>query len=117
MRPLSPRNPRVARAARLVRRSDERAAQGALVVEGPTLLGAALDAGAKVREVYVDEAAAARGPVAQVLDRLPDDADAWELPAGALDRIGDVATSQGILAVVARPESSWPTPGTTSSGW
>lgn len=108
MRPLSVRNPRVARLTKLVKRSGERAEQRALVVEGPTLLGAALDAGAAVREVYVDEAAAGRFGVTEVLDRLPDAVERWSLPVGALDRIGDVATSQGVLAVVDHDEAAWP---------
>lgn len=108
MRPLSVRNPRIARLTSLVKRPGERAEQRALVVEGPTLLGAALDAGAVVREVYVDEAATDRPAVAAVLERLAAHVDPWLLPAGALDRIGDVATSQGVLAVVERPEARWP---------
>jgi TrmH family RNA methyltransferase len=115
MRPLSVRNPRIARLAKLVRRPGERAAQRALAVEGPTLLAAALDAAARVREVYVDEAALGRPAVAAVLGRLPVDVEPWSLPEGALDRIGDVATSQGVLAVVERPSARWPdlrSPGT-----
>jgi TrmH family RNA methyltransferase len=108
MRPLSVRNPRIARLTSLVKRPGERAEQRALVVEGPTLLGAALDAGAAVREVYVDESAVDRPAVAAVLRRLPSHLDPWSLPVGALDRIGDVATSQGVLAVVDRPEARWP---------
>lgn len=116
MRPLSVRNPRIARLTSLVKRPGERAEQRALVVEGPTLLGAALDAGAAVREVYVDEAAADRPAIAAVLRRLPAPIDPWSLPAGALDRIGDVATSQGVLAVVERPEARWPDLGGVADG-
>lgn len=108
MRPLSVRNPRIHRLTKLVKRPGERAEQRALVVEGPTLLGAALDAGATVREVYVDAGAAERPGVADVLGRLPRALEPWELPVGALDRIGDVATSQGVLAIIDRPEASWP---------
>lgn len=109
MRPLSVRNPRIARLTKLVKRAGERTEQRALVVEGPTLLGAALDAGATVREVYVDEAGVDRPGVAAVLARLPASVDPWSLPEGALDRIGDVATSQGLLAVVDLPDAAWPT--------
>ncbi|MEZ5137978.1 MAG: RNA methyltransferase [Acidimicrobiales bacterium] len=116
MRPLSVRNPRVARLSKLVRQAGERAEQRALVVEGPVLLGAALDAGARVRDVYVDEAAIDRPGVALVLGRLGPGIEPWALPTGALDRIGDVATSQGVLAVVERPEPTWPAVPTASPG-
>lgn len=110
MRPLSARNPRVQRLTRLVKRREERAEQRALVVEGPVLLQTALEAGADVLDVYVDDAALDRPSVADALRRLPGHVDPWVLSAGVLDRIGDVATSQGVLAVVARPEAAWPQP-------
>lgn len=110
MRPLSARNPRIARLTRLVKRRDERAEQRALVVEGPVFVAGALDAGLDLLDVYVDEAAAARPAVAELLGRLPEETPVWLLPAGVLDRIGDVTTSQGVLAVVAQRETSWPVP-------
>ncbi len=112
MRPLSARNPRVQRLGRLARRREERTEQRALLVEGPVLLGTALDAGAEVVDVYVDEAAQHHHQVAAVLRRLPAWIDPWVVPAGTLDRVGDAATSQGLAAVVARPEASWPGPAT-----
>lgn len=114
MRPLSTRNPRVSRLGRLARRRQERAEQGALLVEGPVLLGAALDAGVEVVDIYVDEAAQHHPPVAAVLRRLPEWIDPWVLPPGTLDRVGDAATSQGVAAVVASPKPTWPEPDTTS---
>lgn len=110
MRPLSARNRRVAGLARLVRRRDERAAQQALIVEGPVLLGAALDAGATVTDVYVDETVVHQPAMAALLGRADLPVEPWSLPAGVLDRVGDAATSQGVLAVVERPEPSWPIP-------
>ncbi|MCU1373709.1 MAG: rRNA methylase [Actinomycetia bacterium] len=111
MRPLSARNPRLQRLARLARRGEERAAQRALLVEGPVLLGTALDAGVRVFDVYVDTDAVEREAVARVLDRVPASVDTWVVPAGVLDRVGDAATSQGITAVVERRDPPWPTPG------
>jgi TrmH family RNA methyltransferase len=113
MRPLSARNPRVQRLARLARRSDERAEQRVLVAEGPGLLGAALDAGVTVLEVFVDQHAAERPGVAEVCARLPGDVAPWIVPAGTLDRVGDAATSQGVTAVVERRDPPWPAPDTT----
>lgn len=111
MRPLSARNPRIQRLTRLVKRRDERAEQRALVVEGPVSIAGALDAGLDVIDVYVDEAAAARPAVVALVDRLPDETQVWSLPAGVLDRVGDVTTSQGVLAVVSQRETAWPVPG------
>lgn len=110
MRPLSARNPRVQRLTRLVRQREERATQRAFVVEGPTLLAYAMSAGVELREVYVDEAALLRTAVADIVAAIPGSIDPWLLPAGLLDRIGDTATSQGVLAVVEQPEFAWPTP-------
>jgi len=109
MRPLSARNPRVNRLTRLVRRREERADQRALVVEGPVLIGAALDAGRTVRELYVDAGAADRSAVVDLVRRVPD-VDPWVLPTGVLDRVGDVEASQGVLAVIDRPTVAWPHP-------
>lgn len=77
-------------------------------MEGPVLLGTALDSGAEVVDVFVDEAAQYDHPIATVLRRLPAWVDPWVLPAGTLDRVGDAATSQGLAAVVSRPQVAWP---------
>jgi len=108
MRPLSARNPRVQRLTQLVKRHEERAEQRALVVEGPVLVAAALDAGRSVLDVYIDEAALTRPAVAELLPRLLHGPEPWVLPAGTLDRIGDVVTSQGVVAVVEAQPSPWP---------
>ncbi|CAN5426861.1 RNA methyltransferase [soil metagenome] len=113
MRPLSARNPRIQRLARLARRGEERAAQRALLVEGPVLLATALDADVTLIDVYVDEGALDRPAIVAVLDRLPAGVDPWLVPSGVLDRVGDAATSQGITAVVERRDPPWPTPATT----
>lgn len=110
MRPLSARNPRIQRLTRLVKRRDERAEQRALVVEGPVFVAGALDAGMDVLDVYVDEDAVSRPAIAELLDRLPAETPVWSLPSGVLDRIGDVTTSQGVLAVVSQRETAWPEP-------
>lgn len=111
MRPLSVRNPRVHRLTQLVKRSQERAAQRAFVVEGPTLLATAIAAGATIREVYVDQGAAERPAIAELILALPAAVDVYSLLPGVLDKVGDAATSQGLLAVVDQPEASWPAPG------
>ncbi len=110
VRPLSARNPRVQRLARLARRREDRAGERAFLVEGPVLLGTALDAGAEVREVFVAAGAPPRPATAEVLGRLGPATDVWEVPAGVLTRVGDTATSQGLIAVVGRPDHPWPEP-------
>jgi TrmH family RNA methyltransferase len=110
MRPLSARNPRVQRLTRLVKRREERAEQRALVVEGPVLVSAALDAGLDVLDLYIDAEAVDRPAVVDLLRRLPDDVEPWLLPEGVLSRVGDVTTSQGVVAVVDQRETRWPTP-------
>jgi TrmH family RNA methyltransferase len=109
LRPLSARNPRIASLAKLARKRGERSEQRAFVVEGPTLIGVALDHGATLRDVYVDEAAMGRASVAAVLARVGD-VTTWRVPEGTLDRAGDAVTSQGILAVVERADTPWPDP-------
>lgn len=113
MRPLSARNPRVLRLAKLARRREERDEQRALLVEGPMLLGAALHAGAEVVDVFVDQEASGRAAVAEVVEQLPDDVGVWLVPPGTLDRLGDVVTSQGVVAVVRRADPVWPTTAAT----
>ena len=110
MRPLSARNPRVQRLGRLARRRGERVEQRALLVERPVLVGTALDAGAEVRELYVDEAALADPAIASLVQRLDEIADVWLLPPGVLERVGDAATSQGVAAVAEWNDGVWPTP-------
>jgi TrmH family RNA methyltransferase len=113
MRPLSARNPRVQRLARLVRRSGERAEQRALVVEGPVLASAALDAGLGLRDLFVDEAALDRPLVSAVVDRVAPVIEPWCLPTGTLDRVGEAVSSQGLVAVFDQPEPVWPSSATT----
>ena len=111
MRPLSARNPRVQRLARLARRREERTRERALVVEGPTAISGALDAAVVVQEIYVEDGAADRPPVAAVLARLATVDGAphpWEVPAGVLERIAGAA--QGVVAIVEEPAPDWPTP-------
>ncbi len=109
LRPLSARNPRVSSLGRLARRREERAEQRALLVEGPVLLGTALDAEAEVIDVFVDEARQYDHQIAAILRRLGDHVEPWVLPAGTLDRVGDASTSQGVTAVVAQRKVEWPT--------
>lgn len=113
MRPLSARNPRVQRLTRLVKRREERVEQRAFVVEGPVLVGCAIDGGAVLVDIFVDEGALERPSVAAVVERASTQVEPWVLPPGTLDRVGDAVTSQGVLAVVEVRDAPWPSPDTT----
>ncbi len=54
--PLGANNPRLRRLRKLTARSRARAEAGAFVIDGPRLVGDALDAGVAVREIYGDDA-------------------------------------------------------------
>lgn len=101
---LGARHPDVARLRRLLRRRADRADARRFVVEGPTLVGEALAAGASVLAVYV-EAGPAGPDLAAVVDRaLAAGVPVRELAAGVLARVADAVTPQPILAEVAWPE-------------
>ncbi|HZU78773.1 MAG TPA: RNA methyltransferase [Acidimicrobiales bacterium] len=89
---------------RLLRRRSVRQAEGAFVMEGPTLLATALDAGAAVESVFVAPEALSRPEVAGLLDRaLGEGARVFELGPGVLERVADTVTPQPVLAVVRTP--------------
>lgn len=74
------------------------------MVEGPTLLGAALDAGAGVESVYVAAGMSARPGLDELLGRAHGSgARVFELAPGVLERVADTVTPQPVLAVVAAP--------------
>ncbi len=100
-RPLAARNPRIARLARLARQRSARATERAFVVEGPKLIGEALDAGWPLEAVFVETVGLPRPAVAEVLARCTDAGlPAWQVVAGALARAADASTS---LSARARP--------------
>jgi RNA methyltransferase, TrmH family len=92
---LSARHPTIQRLRRLSRRRSSRSDEGAYVVDGPVLVGDALDAG-----VALDEAVAEPDAPAALLDRL----EAAGVPvrsvaAGTLARATDTTTPQPVAAV------------------
>ncbi len=105
MTELSPGSWRLKRVRRLASSPSERAEHGVFVVEGPRLVAEAVDAGLVVSEVYLT--ADATDEVSAVARRAADrGASLWELGPGGLDRIGDVRTSTGILALANRCDTS-----------
>lgn len=92
---LAFRNPRVQRLRRLARDPRARRAERAFVVEGPRVLASALDARAPLEAVYV-----APGFDAPVVDRArAAGVEVATLAPGVLERVADVATPQGVVAV------------------
>ena len=113
-RPLSARNPRLARLARLARQRSARADERAFVVEGPKLLSEALDAAWPVETVFVETAALGRPAVADAVARsAAADLAVWEVPDGTLSRASDAVTSQGVVAVAEWTDHNVSDPGIT----
>jgi RNA methyltransferase, TrmH family len=95
----------VARVRRLARRSSARRDEARLVLDGPTLLREALDAGIGVEEVLLD--VAARPDVVEVAERARGSGASLRVVAdGVLERAADTVTPNGVVAVVERPEVS-----------
>ncbi|HEY8523479.1 MAG TPA: RNA methyltransferase [Acidimicrobiales bacterium] len=96
---MGPRHPSIQRLRRLSRRRSSRSEEGAYVIDGPVLLGEALDAGVPLIEVVAEPGAP--GPL---LRR----AEAAGVPvrhaaAGTLARATDTTTPQPVAAVAALP--------------
>jgi TrmH family RNA methyltransferase len=75
-----------------------RRSEGRFVIEGPLLVAEALEAGLALEVVFVEERRA--GEAAAL---VADAAEVVVVADGALDRVGAVGTSQGVLAVAAVP--------------
>lgn len=87
----------------MARRSSARRDEGRLVLDGPTLLREALDAGIAVEEVLLD--VAARPDAVEVAERAGRSGASVRLVAdGVLERAADTVTPNGVVAVVERPE-------------
>lgn len=81
--------------------------EGAFVVEGPTLLATALDAGAHVESVFVAADEAVRPGLERLLERAHGaGARLFELAPGVLERVADTVTPQPVVAIVTAPAAS-----------
>ena len=88
-------SPRVKRLRQLIDRPAVRERERAFVVEGPTLLADALDAGVRVEGVYV-----APGPAPDVVVRaVACGIPVFDLAPGVLERVAGTVTPQPVLAV------------------
>jgi TrmH family RNA methyltransferase len=98
---LGARNPRMQRVRRLSTSRRTRAAEGAFVIEGPTLVGDAIEAGVALQEVFHEP-----GAPGDLLERARrrGGCDVAAVRSGVLAAVGDAITSQGVLAVADIPE-------------
>ncbi|MCU1455644.1 MAG: methyltransferase [Acidimicrobiales bacterium] len=79
------------------------------------MVAEALAAGWAFEDAFVEAAARARRGTAEVVAALvAADVAVWEVPDGTLDRMGDAATAQGVVAVVRSSAGAWPDPATSS---
>lgn len=102
--PLSARNPDVQHVRRLARRRTARSESGQYLIEGPTLVEEAVEAGVPIVAAYVaDDADTGTGTeLSRAVDRL-DDAGVTvrRLAAGVLEKVSDTVHPQGLVAVAA----------------
>jgi RNA methyltransferase, TrmH family len=95
VRALSARHPTIQRLRRLSRRRSSRSDEGAYVIDGPVLVGDALDAG-----VAVDEVVAEPGAPAALVERLrAAGVPVRTVAAGTLARATDTTTPQPVAAI------------------
>lgn len=92
---LSRRNPRLQRLRRLCTDARFRRSERAFVIEGPTLVADAVQAGASLLEVYAEPGR-----------NVPDGVEAIAVEHGALAAVTDAVTSQGVVAVAAMPTTT-----------
>ena len=97
-------NPRLKAARRLIERK-HREREGMFLIEGPHLLAAALERGARVREVFCTEEFLGRHP--GLATRLEEGEWAvWVVPDALLRRVAATESPQGVVAVVEKPAPS-----------
>jgi TrmH family RNA methyltransferase len=101
-RPLSLRNPHVQHLRRLLGRRRARQEAGEFAFEGPNLVAEALDVEFPLRAVYVDERAA-DGLEGLCSTARAAGVDVRLVAAGAIDKVADTVSPQGIIAVAPRP--------------
>jgi TrmH family RNA methyltransferase len=100
--PIGARHPSMQRLRRLSRRRSARTADGAFVIDGPTLVAEALDAGVAVVEVVAEP-----GCPDELLDRArAAGAVVHRAATGTLARVVDTVTPQPVAAVAGLPPAT-----------
>lgn len=107
VRRLGPRDQRVQRLRRLLRRSSVRDSEHAFVAEGIKLVEAALDSGVPVEAVILADGWHGSAPASAVVERAAVAGVAiFELGPGIMERVADTVSPQAVCAVVASLEIS-----------
>ena len=89
------------RLRRLVQKRSLRWSEGVCVIEGPDLVGAALESGAPFEAIYVDADEATSPTLAALTNRATDlGVRVFSLEKGVLEKIADAQTPQPVLAAV-----------------
>lgn len=102
--PLNHRHHDARRLHSLLRDAAARRAEGAIVLEGPRIVGDALDRGITFEAVFLGPGA--RRSFAPLVARLDAaDVPVRDLKEGTLEKIGTTRTPQPVLGVVPRPSS------------
>jgi len=97
---LSFTSARVKRLRQLMARPAVRERERAFVVEGPTLVGEALDAGITLECLFVAAAGDLRGPAPAIVARcVAGGVPVHDLAPGVLERVAGTVTPQAVLAV------------------
>ena len=92
------------RLRRLIQKRSLRWSEAVCVLEGPDLVLAALESGVEFEAIYVDEAQARAGVVADVVARATGSSvRVFALAAGVLEKVADAQTPQPVLASVRMP--------------
>ncbi|MGA2530606.1 MAG: RNA methyltransferase [Acidimicrobiales bacterium] len=101
VRRLGPRDQRVQRLRRLLRRSSVRDAEHAFVAEGIKLVEACLDAAAPLEALFVADSWASSAPATAVVERAAArGVPIFELGPGVMERVADTVSPQSVCAVV-----------------
>jgi RNA methyltransferase, TrmH family len=95
---LGARHPEVKRLRALLRDRSARDAERAFVLEGPNVIGGALDRGVELHAVYLGYGA--RAAFGSIVERVrAHDVPVVELKEGVLEKVGTTRTPQPVLAV------------------
>lgn len=103
---LSARNPRIRRLRRLTGRRSARLEEGRFVIEGPTLISEAFQAGVAVEELFVDRDALANERVASLVAEAEQrEVIVASLAHGVLASVSDTVSPNAAIAVALRRPS------------
>ncbi len=105
---LGPKNPRVVELRRLLGRRSSRSAE--VVLEGPRTVGEAIDAGHVPTTVLVPESSIDEPAVIEVLERLVPTVEQLVVRDHVFDKLAPSVTPQPMLALLARPVGTVPSP-------